>query len=146
MRSASDCVKAWLPRVRSALSCLFTVSLPRNRQQACERASSGQKIFSGSPWLSAKTPTNAATMANPQRPRVFLDINVGEQPAGRLVIELFTEHVPRTSEKFVAPSVDRPQPAALYADDLTAFVSYAPANMVACHMRRRRYIGSSTSS
>ncbi|TKA62268.1 hypothetical protein B0A55_10898 [Friedmanniomyces simplex] len=39
-------------------------------------------------------------MANVHRPRVFLDVNVGEQPAGRLTIELFTDKTPRTSENF----------------------------------------------
>lgn len=33
------------------------------------------------------------------RPRVFLDISVGTEPIGRLVIELFTDKTPKTSEK-----------------------------------------------
>ncbi|KAK3678360.1 hypothetical protein LTR78_001657 [Recurvomyces mirabilis] len=38
--------------------------------------------------------------ANVQRPRCFLDINIGEQPAGRLTIELFADKTPRTCENF----------------------------------------------
>ncbi|KXS98976.1 hypothetical protein AC578_4976 [Pseudocercospora eumusae] len=37
-------------------------------------------------------------MAWTTRPRVFLDVNIGAQPAGRLTIELFTDKVPRTAE------------------------------------------------
>jgi len=37
-------------------------------------------------------------MAN--RPRVFLDVNIGDQPAGRLTIELFTDKAPKTAENF----------------------------------------------
>ncbi|KAI6895362.1 hypothetical protein KC334_g11564, partial [Hortaea werneckii] len=39
-------------------------------------------------------------MANPYRPRVFLDINIGEEPAGRLTIELFADKTPKTCENF----------------------------------------------
>jgi len=39
-------------------------------------------------------------MANPHRPRVFLDINIGEEPAGRLTIELFADKNPKTCENF----------------------------------------------
>jgi cyclophilin family peptidyl-prolyl cis-trans isomerase len=38
-------------------------------------------------------------MANP---RVFFDITIGEQPAGRVVIELFADVVPKTAENFRA--------------------------------------------
>ena len=39
------------------------------------------------------------TMTAVHRPRVFLDINTGGQPAGRLTIELFVDKTPRTCEK-----------------------------------------------
>ncbi|KAK5111662.1 hypothetical protein LTR62_004767 [Meristemomyces frigidus] len=39
-------------------------------------------------------------MANPSRPRVFLDIDIAEQPAGRLTIELFADKAPKTCENF----------------------------------------------
>ncbi|KAK5721892.1 hypothetical protein LTR15_006485 [Elasticomyces elasticus] len=39
-------------------------------------------------------------MANTHRPRTFLDVNIGEQPAGRLTIELFADKTPRTCENF----------------------------------------------
>ncbi|MCJ1398795.1 hypothetical protein MMC11_001996 [Xylographa trunciseda] len=36
------------------------------------------------------------------RPRVFLDVQIGTQPAGRIVIELFTDRTPKTCENFRA--------------------------------------------
>lgn len=33
------------------------------------------------------------------RPRVFLDVQIGTEPAGRLVIELFSDKTPKTCEK-----------------------------------------------
>ncbi|TXG68227.1 hypothetical protein EZV62_003162 [Acer yangbiense] len=38
-------------------------------------------------------------MANP---RVFLDLNIGCEPAGRIVIELFSDSTPKTAENFRA--------------------------------------------
>ncbi|VDB98157.1 unnamed protein product [Peniophora sp. CBMAI 1063] len=35
-----------------------------------------------------------------QRPIVFMDINIGETPAGRLKMELFSDIVPKTAENF----------------------------------------------
>ncbi|KAI9431582.1 cyclophilin-like domain-containing protein [Lactarius indigo] len=35
-----------------------------------------------------------------QRPIVFMDINIGETPAGRLKMELFSDVVPKTAENF----------------------------------------------
>lgn len=43
---------------------------------------------------------SSTTMAN--RSRVFLDVSIGEEPAGRLTIELFNDKTPRTCEKCVA--------------------------------------------
>ncbi|TBU23342.1 cyclophilin-like domain-containing protein [Dichomitus squalens] len=37
---------------------------------------------------------------NPTRPIVFMDINIGETPAGRLKMELFSDIVPKTAENF----------------------------------------------
>ncbi|KAG8678823.1 Peptidyl-prolyl cis-trans isomerase H, partial [Ceratobasidium sp. 395] len=39
-------------------------------------------------------------MANPARPIVFMDVNIGETPAGRLKMELFSDIVPKTAENF----------------------------------------------
>ncbi|KAH0340541.1 hypothetical protein KCU81_g6739, partial [Aureobasidium melanogenum] len=41
-------------------------------------------------------------MAAPNRPRVFLEITIGNEPAGRLTIELFTDRTPKTCENFRA--------------------------------------------
>lgn len=38
-------------------------------------------------------------MAAANRPRVFLDVSIGEEPAGRLTIELFADKTPKTAEK-----------------------------------------------
>lgn len=38
-----------------------------------------------------------SNMAN--RSRVFLDVSIGEEPAGRLDIELFNDKTPKTCEK-----------------------------------------------
>ncbi|CBK24261.2 uncharacterized protein [Blastocystis hominis] len=34
------------------------------------------------------------------RPRVFFDVSIGGQPAGRIVFELFSDIVPKTAENF----------------------------------------------
>ncbi len=39
---------------------------------------------------------------NPDNPKVFFDISIGGQPAGRIVFELFADAVPRTAENFRA--------------------------------------------
>ena len=36
------------------------------------------------------------------RPRVFFDVSIGSQPAGRVVFELFNDVVPKTAENFRA--------------------------------------------
>ncbi|KAJ3813951.1 cyclophilin-like domain-containing protein [Lentinula lateritia] len=39
-------------------------------------------------------------MSSTTRPVVFMDINIGETPAGRLKMELFSDIVPKTAENF----------------------------------------------
>lgn len=39
---------------------------------------------------------------NPDNPKVFFDINIGGEAAGRIVFELFADAVPRTAENFRA--------------------------------------------
>ncbi|KAF8196932.1 cyclophilin-like domain-containing protein [Pholiota molesta] len=39
-------------------------------------------------------------MSTSTRPVVFMDINIGETPAGRLKMELFSDIVPKTAENF----------------------------------------------
>ncbi|KAH7931412.1 hypothetical protein BV22DRAFT_1101309 [Leucogyrophana mollusca] len=39
-------------------------------------------------------------MASTTRPIVFMDINIGETPAGRIKMELFSDIVPKTAENF----------------------------------------------
>jgi len=47
------------------------------------------------------TPDSGATETS-SNPRVFFDIEIGNQPAGRIVMELFADVVPRTAENFRA--------------------------------------------
>ncbi|CAA22075.1 Peptidyl-prolyl cis-trans isomerase 1 [Caenorhabditis elegans] len=37
-----------------------------------------------------------------QRPKVFFDVSIGEEPAGRVTMELFNDVVPKTAENFRA--------------------------------------------
>ncbi|KAG1739892.1 cyclophilin-like domain-containing protein [Suillus paluster] len=39
-------------------------------------------------------------MSSTTRPVVFMDINIGETPAGRIKMELFSDIVPKTAENF----------------------------------------------
>ncbi|KAF9224391.1 hypothetical protein BS17DRAFT_795404 [Gyrodon lividus] len=39
-------------------------------------------------------------MSSTTRPVVFMDINIGETPAGRIKMELFSDMVPKTAENF----------------------------------------------
>ncbi|TFK90727.1 hypothetical protein K466DRAFT_583481 [Polyporus arcularius HHB13444] len=41
-----------------------------------------------------------SSSTNPTRPIVFMDINIGETPAGRMKMELFSDIVPKTAENF----------------------------------------------
>ncbi|GFE54377.1 peptidyl-prolyl cis-trans isomerase H [Babesia ovis] len=58
-----------------------------------EDLSKGDKPLGGPPYLTDY-------MTNPDNPVVFLDIQVGSHPIGRLKIELFADKVPRTAENF----------------------------------------------
>ena len=40
-------------------------------------------------------------MASTQRPIVFMDVNIGETPAGRLKMELFSDIVPKYVARWV---------------------------------------------
>ncbi|KAJ3566430.1 hypothetical protein NP233_g7010 [Leucocoprinus birnbaumii] len=42
----------------------------------------------------------SSTSATTQRPIVFMDIQIGETPAGRMKFELFSDIVPKTAENF----------------------------------------------
>ncbi|KAF3390294.1 Peptidyl-prolyl cis-trans isomerase D [Penicillium rolfsii] len=41
-------------------------------------------------------------MAESQRPRVFFDIQIGDEKAGRVTFELFSDVVPKTADNFRA--------------------------------------------
>ena len=50
-------------------------------------------------------------MASSQRPIVFMDINIGETPAGRLKMELFSDIVPKYVEldpSYIQPLIELP--------------------------------------
>ena len=44
--------------------------------------------------------TNAGTVEESTNPRCFLDLQIGGRRAGRLVVELFADVVPKTAENF----------------------------------------------
>lgn len=49
---------------------------------------------------SSSSSSSYVAMSPTIQPRVYLDITIGGRPAGpRVVIELFTEHSPKTCEK-----------------------------------------------
>ncbi|KAI0738228.1 cyclophilin-like domain-containing protein [Daedaleopsis nitida] len=45
-------------------------------------------------------PNMSSTSTSTTRPIVFMDINIGETPAGRMKMELFSDMVPKTAENF----------------------------------------------
>ncbi|CAI5452017.1 unnamed protein product [Caenorhabditis angaria] len=45
---------------------------------------------------------NSFRFASQARSKVFFDVNIGNEPAGRIEIELFNDHVPKTAENFRA--------------------------------------------
>ncbi|XP_059778324.1 peptidyl-prolyl cis-trans isomerase D isoform X1 [Balaenoptera ricei] len=47
-------------------------------------------------------PSPQAKPSNPSNPRVFLDVDVGGERVGRIVLELFADIVPKTAENFRA--------------------------------------------
>ncbi|XP_029297051.1 peptidyl-prolyl cis-trans isomerase D [Cottoperca gobio] len=50
--------------------------------------------------MSHPIPTDKPT--NPENPRVFFDVDIGEERAGRIVFELFVDITPKTAENFRA--------------------------------------------
>ncbi|RUS21407.1 cyclophilin-like domain-containing protein [Endogone sp. FLAS-F59071] len=49
-------------------------------------------------------------------PRVFFDINIGDQPEGRIVFELFKDVVPKTAENFRALCTGKWRPEHLHSN------------------------------
>uniref|UniRef100_A0A3Q3A847 Peptidyl-prolyl cis-trans isomerase D n=1 Tax=Kryptolebias marmoratus TaxID=37003 RepID=A0A3Q3A847_KRYMA len=47
-------------------------------------------------------PTPSAKPSNPENPRVFFDVDIDEERAGRIVLELFANITPKTAENFRA--------------------------------------------
>ncbi|VDN21075.1 unnamed protein product [Cylicostephanus goldi] len=56
-------------------------------------------LFSRSSRLIYSAVRNASNAA---RSKVFLDVNIGDKPAGKITIELFSDVVPKTAENFRA--------------------------------------------
>jgi cyclophilin family peptidyl-prolyl cis-trans isomerase len=46
--------------------------------------------------------SEASKWTNPENPRVFFDVTIGGKEAGRIVMELFADVVPKTAENFRA--------------------------------------------
>lgn len=49
---------------------------------------------------SSKLNIGSSSSKNNNRPKVFFDVTIGGKPAGRIVMELFTDIVPKTCENF----------------------------------------------
>ncbi|XP_078262730.1 peptidyl-prolyl cis-trans isomerase D [Rhinoraja longicauda] len=47
-------------------------------------------------------PSPQCRPANPENPRVFMDVSVGDESVGRIVLELFADVCPKTAENFRA--------------------------------------------
>ncbi|CAO4380814.1 unnamed protein product [Caenorhabditis nigoni] len=52
--------------------------------------------------LRASTLAGQSSRFASQRPKVFFDVTIGEEPAGRVTMELFNDVVPKTAENFRA--------------------------------------------
>ncbi|KAF8900883.1 cyclophilin-like domain-containing protein [Gymnopilus junonius] len=79
------------------------VVVPSPRHSHIKHFRSGVSNFEAAICSLLLTTTNhqpAATMSSTTRPIVFMDINIGETPAGRLKMELFSDIVPKTAENF----------------------------------------------
>jgi Cyclophilin type peptidyl-prolyl cis-trans isomerase/CLD len=60
-------------------------------------------IFAGFTGLDGGSPTKAVPMekaTSAENPRVFFDITIGGEPAGKITMELFRNVVPKTAENF----------------------------------------------
>lgn len=56
--------------------------------------------FLQQPATTTKNLSCAMSSNTTTRPIVFMDVNIGETPAGRLKMELFSDIVPKTAENF----------------------------------------------
>jgi Peptidyl-prolyl cis-trans isomerase (rotamase) - cyclophilin family len=60
-------------------------------------------IAQTTPTNTKMTPAYAPPVApNPENPKVFFDITIGDAPAGRIVFELFADAAPKTADNFRA--------------------------------------------
>jgi cyclophilin family peptidyl-prolyl cis-trans isomerase len=56
------------------------------------------------PAHTSHTMADSTTKSSTKRPRIFFDVTIGDKPAGRIVIELWSDVVPKTAENFRALS------------------------------------------
>lgn len=72
------------------------------RKHAGKTLEEGQEGAAGASTEHAQTENGEPAAKRPRRanPRVFFDIRIGSEEAGKIVIELFSDIVPRTAENF----------------------------------------------
>lgn len=75
-------------------------------------------------------------MAVVDRPRCFLDVSVGDEPFGRLIIELFADKAPHTCQKYLHLYSIRLLPP---ANDEPVFDNCALESTVASVTQKRRF-------
>jgi hypothetical protein len=64
-------------------------------------------IFTGLTGLDGGDPVKLTEIpleeaSSPSNPKVYFDMEIGDQKAGRIVMELFASSVPKTAENFVS--------------------------------------------
>ena len=72
---------------------------PKPKKKSCGGLDFGY-MFSKPGALSAREPDVVWRSVGGERPRVFFDLSVGGQPAGRVVFELFPDSAPKSAENF----------------------------------------------
>ena len=93
--SAESCVF----RIRASVDVTIYVVLWLTNARSFFQSRNHGKHSPLSPSATSPSLPNLSMAVSITRPRVFLDVQVGTEPAGRLVIELFIDKTPKTCEK-----------------------------------------------
>ncbi len=93
----------------SLASALLDARAKQKQNKAYKKAEhqyTNAYVFAMSTSTSSSTPTSstwsqiAASLRHPHNPVVFLDVEVGSTPLGRILLELFSDVCPKTAENF----------------------------------------------
>ncbi len=78
----------------------------KNKTKHTKKPNTNAYVFAMSTSTSSSAPTSstwsqiAASLRHPHNPVVFLDVEVGSTPLGRILLELFSDVCPKTAENF----------------------------------------------